>query len=191
MLAKSFERHCREVLQSALPGAEVRVFGTAKGSGEFDGKNFKERLDQLAVHLDARVSADAEDISDSENGDRGLDVVAAVNVGDGRPGHLIVFAQAATGREWTTKQHSVTERAWDGLLHLKTPAVPACLIPYCYRRIGGAWHDATKVHRTWALDRGRMFSLTDRVAQGRERRAWRDSESEKVVEGVLDFVLAD
>lgn len=156
-LTKAFERFCAEVLQTAMPGTDVHVFGTANGNDDVYAGTFVDRARELARDLGERLTDAGEVIATSEKGDRGLDIVAALGSADNLPSRLVVFAQAATGRKWSDKQMSVSSQAWDPILAVTAPAVPACMISHCFRNRAGLWHDATLIKRTWLLDRHRML----------------------------------
>lgn len=186
-LAKSFERLCAETLNNAMPGADVHVFGTAQKNGSKFSGNFLERARTLAAYLGEQLQPGASKIASSENGDRGLDVVAALDPGDNLSSRLVVFAQAATGRDWHTKQHSVSSKAWDSIVMVTAPAVTACLIPICFRDVAGEWHDPTLIHRSWILDRRRILHQARKRLELTRDVGWEDETSTLVIDRVLEY----
>jgi hypothetical protein len=191
LLAKSFERLCARVLEMSVPGASVHVFGTAQGNNSMFSGNFVARARSLASQLGEVMQPDAEKIARSENGDRGLDVVAFVNPGDDLSSRLVIFAQAATGREWHVKQHSVTSAAWDQIVQVRSPAVATCLIPLCFRDVAGDWHDASLIHRSWLLDRFRILRQAKKATELGEQIGWEDENATKILEGILDYTFTE
>lgn len=159
-----FERVSAAALRSMLPTADVHVFGTARtGEGRYDGGNFKTKVRRLAEDLGEVPGHHVESIHDSETGDRGLDAVGWISLGDSLPSRLVVFAQAACTDDWETKQDSPGSDAWDQLILVTCAPVVVCCIPHCFRNAAGNWHDQTKIHRRLLLDRRRMMHLLPTV----------------------------
>ena len=165
-LAKDFERLCVPLFEQIVPSAEIYIFGTAADGGNRFTGNLRSNLTELATMLGEYTTPYVDGISQDENGDRGLDVVGVVTMGDTLGGKLVVYGQAACTDEWITKQDSPSNDAWDRLIPLTNPAVVACCIPHCFRDALGEWHDPTKIHRRLLLDRRRiMFWLQSDAAK--------------------------
>lgn len=190
-LTKAFERFCAEVLQTAMPGTDVHVFGTANGNDDVYAGTFVDRARELARHLGERLTDAGEAIATSENGDRGLDIVAALASTDNLSSRLVVFAQAATGRKWADKQMSVSSQAWDPILAVTAPAVPACMISHCFRDRAGLWHDATLIKRTWLLDRHRMLVRAEQRLEKGEELGWQSDVSGSVVDSIINWTYSE
>jgi hypothetical protein len=107
------------------------------------------------------LGPDVELLGDENVGDRGLDVLAHIPLGDDVRGRFVVFAQAACTESWVTKQFSASPAAWKNLLTLAVPQVNVCAIPHSFRRVGGDWHDVGKIGETLLLDRSRLLTLVD------------------------------
>lgn len=155
-LTKDFERLCVPIFRAIVPTADVFIFGTADAGDGLPGR-FNDKLRVLANKLSESPQEAAEDIDDDEAGDRGLDAVAVVGMGDSLGGKIAIFAQAACTDQWVQKQDSPSPDAWDPIIQLTAPALVACCIPFCYRRVTGRWHDRTKIHRRLVLDRRRIL----------------------------------
>jgi hypothetical protein len=95
--------------------------------------------------------------SQDENGDRGLDVVGMITLGDDLPGRVLVYAQVACTGEWTTKQDSPSSDAWDQLVQPLNPQITACVVPECFRKATGEWFYRTLIHRRLMIDRWRVI----------------------------------
>lgn len=175
-LVKDFERVCVPAIEAMLPTAVVNIFGTASDGGSPYTGRFVRKLKHLARDLgEARPKKKIRRRAADESGDRGLDVVGIVDLGDHLSSKLTVFAQAACTPKWIVKQDAASPHAWDKLLLVTSPAVSTCCIPFCYRDAQGTWHDDAHIHRTLLLDRARLLRLlgnTSAADLAREIKSW-------------------
>lgn len=173
-LTLHFERLAATVVQVLVPTAETHPFGTSATDGLFNGGSFADRAARLAEKLNEELDPRTHSSPSGASGDRGLDVVSWVDMGDGCGGTLAIFGQAACTKNWVEKQSSCTPQAWDRIIQLTSPATAVCAIPFCFRNSTMQWHDGQKIRRTFLLDRWRLMrqlrGLEIRDVSARRRR---------------------
>jgi hypothetical protein len=98
-----FERASTHVMKHLMPvGAEVHAFGAAE-STRYRGHLF-DRLTTLAKDVSGHFNLKKHHFANNDSGDSGLDIVAWHDLGDGRPGIPIAFAQCGcTATGWPDK----------------------------------------------------------------------------------------
>lgn len=154
-----FERLSALAVKSMFPAARVSVFGTSSTEQPPGGSSLRDKVKALAVELHGTLGRDVEYLSDDNRGDKGLDVVGHISMGDEQEGSFVVFAQAACTDEWVTKQNAANPGNWKNTLTLQVPQFSLCTIPISFRRVGGAWHDFGALSDTLLVDRSRILHL--------------------------------
>lgn len=162
-LTKEFELLALEALRAYLPDSfEVHLFGTAApfaAAGRYSGK-LSVKLRKLAADLCEDIGTRVDEIPDRNVGDRGVDLVAWADPGDGNTHRITVFGQAAATRDWKLKQYtsSYAHLCPESIL-LSVPNVNVCCIPFYYRSVGGDWLDASEIGQSVLFDRLRICLL--------------------------------
>ena len=171
LLANCFEIISGEALKSYLPSnAEVHVFGANPllYKGRYKKGSIADRIERLAEDTNERAnSANMHRLSSgpgSGSGDKGLDIVGWVPMGDKSRGILVFFGQCACTEMWVSKQHSSSFEAWADFINYKVPPTNVAFIPFFFRNSDGDWHDTTKIHRSILVDRLRFTYLLEKKA---------------------------
>ena len=156
-LTNCFEAISKEMLKKMLP-SDARVHLFHPRHKEFSG-NFWTRLNALASEIKETVTAQPDEFSEYDTGDKGLDLVAWVPVVDELPSLLIVFGQCACTLAWVEKQHSSSFAAWNGKLTFTAPPSNMAFIPFCFRRPSGDWYSQSDIHHSVLIDRLRIVNI--------------------------------
>ncbi len=165
LLANCFEIISREALKSYMPpNAEVHIFGANPlKEGKYKKGSLAERIERLAEDTNEKANSDSivkfSSRVGSGSGDRGLDIVGWVPMGDRSKGILIVFGQCTCTEKWVPKQHSSSFEAWRGMINFKAPPTNMAFIPFFFRNSDGDWHDDTEIHSSILIDRLRFIYL--------------------------------
>jgi hypothetical protein len=160
-LAAAFERTSFHVVASLLPGrSRVAVFGSAAPEGtRYWSGNLKTRLRRLADDIGSALTESAEDISDYNSGDGGLDVVGWSRLGSPNTRVAVIFAQCACGRDWLVKQGEVDPNLWSTRMTVTALIVPVTVIPYAFRNEDGSWYREFQIKNGVLIDRVRYLAL--------------------------------
>ena len=156
-----FEVVCREALKNYLPtGAMTLHFGKnpLNTDAKYSGKLYKKIL-FLAEDMNETVLITEGEINPRDSGDRGLDLVGLVPLGDKAAGMLSVFVQCACTEEWITKQYDCSEDAWGKIIRLTARLPHMVFIPFCFRSATGEWFDRLKISKSILVDRVRLINL--------------------------------
>lgn len=113
-----FENASTQIMKHLMPaGAEVHSFGAAE-STRYTGHLF-DRLTALTQDVNGHFNLKKHHFADNDSGDGGLDIVAWHNLGDGRVGMPIAFAQCGcTATGWPDKMLQASPARLAG--HLNT-----------------------------------------------------------------------
>ena len=147
----------KEALKGMLP-ASARVHLFHPRHHEYSG-NFWARLNVLAEDIRETVIAKEHEFSKYSTGEKGLDVVAWVPLGDELPSLLILFGQCACTLKWVSKQHDSSFDSWNGKLTFTAPLNNIAFIPFCFRRPNGDWYNKSDIGRSILIDRLRLVNL--------------------------------
>ncbi len=160
-LTRDFELVSREALRACLPAkAEVHIFGTSSaGMGRYNQSTLWDRIRKLADDTHAIVTTDEARFPQSFGGDRGLDIVAWIPMGDSVESTLLVVGQCACTLEWVQKQHSSSENAWWNVLRFPNTPSNVSFIPFCLREPNGNWYRPSDRANIILIDRLRFAYL--------------------------------
>jgi hypothetical protein len=162
LLTGCFEVISARALKAALPkGAEVHLFGSSnpiKARTRYKG-HLWHKINQLARDIGEKVIVPESEFSKYNVGDKGLDVVGWVPLGDKASGLLLVFGQCACTEDWVKKQHSSHASAWRSTMTFIAPPSNMAFIPFCFRNIDGSWHKARNIYESIVVDRQRLIYL--------------------------------
>ena len=158
-LTNTFEIISLGALRKLLPpNAEAHLFGSRQ-QGRYTGTLW-EKINALAGDLQEQVRADESDFPLENRGDKGLDLVAWIPLGDDVGSLPIVFGQCACSlQDWSTKQSSSSAAAWSRTISPLAPPSNMAFIPHCFRRTGGEWYKSTDIHESVLIDRLRLLRL--------------------------------
>lgn len=111
-----FERASIEIITHLMPrGAEVHAFGAAE-TKRYTGHLF-DRLTTLARDVNGHLLVKKQHFDPHDSGDSGLDIVAWHDLGDGREGMPIAFAQCGcTAEGWPDKMLQASPMRLGGTL---------------------------------------------------------------------------
>jgi hypothetical protein len=151
-------------LKSYLPkDGRVSFIGTNPlNSGIYKG-NVWHKIQTLSREIGDPVSSRwNEECFPRDSGDRGLDVMARIPIGDSLPGYLLLFGQCACGKKWTEKRLEPHTVNWGTYIEFTVDPTAFLFIPYCFRHPDGRWYDLEDVQQTVIVDRQRLLYLLDR-----------------------------
>ena len=157
----NFEVASFRALQNYLPDeAQVHMFGTHPlNNGKYSGQ-LRKKIETLANDLHEKPVCDLNQFSVHNPGDKGLDLVAWLPLGDDETSFLIAFGQCAcTLDDWVSKQHSSSAAAWRNTIHLTAPPSNFTFIPFCFRDASGKWYASTSIQESIVIDRLRLTHL--------------------------------
>lgn len=140
---EDFETVSLEALKKCLPAhAEIHIFGTSsRGTGRYQEPHLYNRIQKLASDLREQVLIPSDKFSPHDVGDKGLDLVGWVPMGDKVNRSIVVFGQCAcSAEEWEKKQHSSSDQYWRGTISLSVPPSNMTFVPFCLRDAKGEWH---------------------------------------------------
>jgi hypothetical protein len=161
-LTSSFESISLGSMKKLFPNGDIHLFGssnTEDGEVEWASAKLWDKLVWLGGFLNEKLNITEEELLPYDKGDRGIDIVGKIPVGDGLTNMPILFAQCACSpKDWVTKQHTISYSAWKQLITLSTDPNYLMFIPQSYRDSKGDWHDKTKIHSTVLFDRQRILS---------------------------------
>ena len=183
-LTSSFELLCLEVMRAYLPkSAQVHLFGSNPlNEGIFSGHIFDKisRLNEMIGWGSPKVSRT--DFSPHDTGDKGLDIVAWLPLGNSRLGCLLLFGQCACGEgKWVNKQDDSSAKSWSKRIEFVAPPSNVLFIPFCLRTAENAWPQHHDIRDSIVMDRVRIMDLL----RGREQRI-KDLPSLDVVKTALE-----
>lgn len=155
-----FEEVAKHVVKKLLPpGAEVHIFGTARGESRYNGDLYS-RICQLGQDIRVEVICKQENFQNIRGGDAGLDVVAWVPISDNASGIPVYFSQCAcTVDKWKDKQHSVGLATWGNRFRWISPYTPMTVVPFSYRAASGLWENDDSIANMLMIDRDRIIIL--------------------------------
>lgn len=160
-LTSSFELASLEVMVSLFPNGEIRLFGssnTEEEDTEWKSDKLWDKLEWMEGFLNEKLKISKEQISVYDKGDRGIDIIGKVPIGDGLSHIPILFAQCACSpKDWIVKQDSMKFDSWYELITMSTNPNYLMFIPQSFRDSKGDWHDRTKIKRTNVFDRYRIL----------------------------------
>lgn len=164
ILTSSFERVCEKVLKKFLPeSADVRLFGSSNvedgvESDEWKTSKLWDKLVWLSSFLHSKLSAQEDEISVYNKGDRGLDLVGRITFNDNLSHFPMYFGQCACSPEqWKTKQMSISPDVWNSLLSLNNYPTRMMFIPQSFRKANGEWQDRHSITQSVLIDRYRIL----------------------------------
>ena len=125
-LTTDFEDISYYILNSFLPTATVKKFGK---NSDYNG-NAKTKIRALATDMKLEVNENSlSNISDHNNQERGLDVIAWFPFSDNCPNIITILGQCACGKDWSKKYHD-TQRFSNYMKYFKQKPIHAMFIPY-------------------------------------------------------------
>ncbi len=165
-LTAGFEWLSLHVFRQLLPAnAQTHLFrGSQRYPSEFTGKLWP-RLQKLAHVLGEQVKLAEAEVSATNTGDKGLDLIGWLPLPDKAPGRLILFGQCACTEDWTSKQHSISAGRWRNRISLKSNPMSVVFIPFCQRGPEQSWHQHDDMDDTCIfMDRFRLLHLLSATA---------------------------
>lgn len=162
-ITHSFERISAEAMRQMLPtNAEVHLFGPRHSESRYAGSNIYGKIRRLAKDINEKVRVQEDDLSPQSTGDKGLDIVAWVPIGDKSPTLPLWFAQCACTLKWTEKQYSSSLSNWKSYVSFTASPANFSFIPFCFRRANGSWYVESDISDVILIDRQRLIYLLQR-----------------------------
>lgn len=159
-LTSYFEVISQQALIAYLPvNSTVRMFGKNPANSDGYTGKIEKKLSELAEDIFATPIVKNWTFKQGDSGDKGLDIVAWVPLGDNESGFLTIFGQCACTDKWTDKQLAVSHAAWSTLLQFSMPPIPVIFFPYCFRDASGNWFNRSEIKSTIPVDRLRLVKL--------------------------------
>lgn len=162
-LASLFERVSKDVMKAVMPdSAVVRLFGpNSDDRRNYYGTNLRDALLKLGEDLH-ETTMDENIQQESSSGDKGLDVVGYVHLGDSARGSLAFLGQcAAREREWPKKTFEAHPDHWRAFFNFAHNPANIVFIPVCYRQANGEWVKNSSSYGAVLLDRLRICKLLE------------------------------
>lgn len=100
-----------------------------------------------------------EDFDRRDTGDKGLDLVGWIRLGDTAQGFLVMFGQCGCGKGWDIKQLESHETTWRKYLNFTVAPNNLVFIPYCFRGADGNWYKYLDITASILVDRLRLIYL--------------------------------
>ncbi|MBR8005603.1 hypothetical protein [Burkholderia vietnamiensis] len=166
--ARFFTETCKVAARGLMPehaSSSIRVFdANSDDRRTFYGTDLRQALRVLGRQLGAHSIHEEECDKAGHAGDAGLDIVAAVEFGDGVPSSYAIVGQCgAQETGWpkkTLEAYPVRYRSYFNVL-LDWPT--AMFTPVLYRDADGKWVDTQPASGVLLLDRVRIISLLSMV----------------------------
>ncbi len=159
-ITSEFEILSESVLKSYLP-AHAKVLNFANNK-VYKG-NTKDKIKQLAYDINIDYDNDEiEQISDYNNKEEGLDIVAWIPFEDNNPNTIIILGQCACGKDWFGKQNE-TFRYENYLKCYRQPFTHSVFMPYDLKNTKGRFgfsKDITANHMIF--ERRRILYLSNK-----------------------------
>jgi len=162
-LTTDFEEVSFLILKNFLPNAEVRKFGK---KSEYEG-NAKAKIRTLAKEMKLEVNEySLENISDQNNQERGLDIIAWVPFADNCPNIITILGQCACSKDWPKKYHD-TQRFSNYMKYFRQKPIHAMFIPYSLIcRNSDRFYRSDDIERnTIMFERNRIVNLFNNHAE--------------------------
>ncbi len=164
-LTSSFELVSLEVMTKIFPNGEIHLFGSSNTEDEdteWKSNKLWDKLEWMEVFLNEKLKISKDQISKHDMGDRGIDIIGKIPIGDKLSHIPLLFAQCACSpKDWIVKQDSMKFDSWYELITMSTDPNYLMFIPQSYRDSKGEWHDRTKIKRTNVFDRYRILKNTE------------------------------
>lgn len=149
-------------LKNLLPKqGKVSLVGKNKlNSGKYAGKIWR-KITKLSEDIGESISPQCSEkgFALNDSGDRGLDILGKVSLGDRLPSSLILFGQCGCGKKWEDKQLEAHYINWNRFIHFTVPPNNLVFIPYCFRSADGGWFNHLDVTAGILVDRLRLVHL--------------------------------
>lgn len=160
-VTSAFEEISYQWLTQSLPKFwKVRSFGAHTTLPNAYVGNLREKLELLALDINAKLQKDAEDYDSQNTGDGGLDLVAWQEIGDKRGNVPVIFGQCACSpSDWEGKQLDVTPAATEAHIVPQHPGAAYCFVPHDLSLNEGRWQRSVHVKRVIFIDRLRLLHL--------------------------------
>lgn len=160
-LTTEFEKISKLSLKKFVsPKAEVHHFGANVKPSKYSGHLF-DKITQLGVDLNCRVTVSKNEFAKHDTGDGQLDIVAWFPFKDKNWSQVIILAQCKCSNTWVEDRFSTSLDNWGGKLHFRQPINSMTFIPFCYRRMNGVWHADHNVSGTILIDRQRLIQCLE------------------------------
>lgn len=162
-LTSDFELMSLNSLKGYFGGkARLEMFGknSKHTTPLFKGNKF-EKFKKLAFFFNEKCLFNETEFSPYDVGDDGIDIVGWINFSDEAPGKVLITGQCKCQTDWNDYRFSSASISLVGKLSLTHPNLNFSLIPICFRRENGAWHQSTQTAGTIVVDRQRIISMTN------------------------------
>jgi hypothetical protein len=167
--ARIFERLIAFVMASYIVG-NAEHFGWPR-SGPIVERSFANALPLLLRRLGERLTANADDIP-AQLKDNEVDVIAWRELGDGRPGKLVILCQCAIGRDWADK--GINLGIWRPFVNFAVDPVRAAAFPFVPAAMREDWSGLQYEYLSGSVglwfDRLRLAALIDEARIGGDLR---------------------
>lgn len=162
-VTRDFENTSLVVFEKLMPlGSEVRATWAGAGTAAVYTGNLFAKLTELAADLRCTANFKAEDFSQGDSGDGGIDIVSWHPMADTLQGVPIAFAQCGCSKEdWEYKQieaHTAKHRPRLPTMH---PWANYYFMPLDFRRPDGDWARKSDLGEVIIVDRLRILRLAD------------------------------
>lgn len=115
---KLFEQLCREAVKGYL-GGEIQIIGFP------NNLDLKTQIENLCLKMKERLG---DRIPNSQDKDKGVDLIAWLSHGDGRPNQVALLVQCAAGTNFSSKK-SISSTAWGDFINWSVKPLCSIAIP--------------------------------------------------------------
>ncbi len=160
-VARAFEQISLKVFSSLMPpGSEVRATWAQAGEDAPYVGSLYEKLIQIARDIRCNPTFKAEDFSDRNTGDGGIDIIAWHPMSDARDGIPIAFAQCGCSKDgWGHKQFDAAPARHQSRLPARHLWANYYFLPVDLRRSDGDWAHKCDLAAAIFVDRLRLLGL--------------------------------
>lgn len=162
ILTSAFEEITVEAMKTYLFNrAKVYHFGKSSFTGSRYSGSLKNKIEKLAVDIKRSIICDDKVFQKHDTGDGGADVVAWLPFeNDHNIERIQLFlVQSATGKNWDTKQDSVTRLK--NFINIPENAQNVLFVPYDFRDTDRDFNETTAITAALIFDRQRILNLID------------------------------
>jgi|GEM_PF-1918543 len=164
-LTSDFEQISLDCLKSYFgEKIQLHVFGknALKVGSVFSG-NKATKYKMLAEFFNEKYSLKDDEFAPTDNADEGIDIVGWINFADSSPGKVLIAGQCKCQKDWYEYKFSSSFDKLNGIMSMRHQNLNFALIPICFRRDNGDWHQDGKTAGVIVVDRQRLVSMSGKL----------------------------
>jgi hypothetical protein len=154
-----FSKFSCEVMKSFFPiGASCKIFdANSTDRRNYYGTALGDALNLLSKDINCDLSERARV---HPSGDKGIDIVGHMYIGDTQPTNHVLFGQCAARKdEWPSKTLEASAHNLRGVFHFRHDPGNVVFIPLCFRTSNGEWYTDHLISGYILVDRIRAFNM--------------------------------